>query len=141
MAAIRRHPLAQPKVEGPRPPASLADFVARASSSWSDDELVAKDGEARAFEELVQRQSAKIYGLLVRVLGDRTLAEDQAQETFVRAWQALPRFRGNSKFSTWLIRIALNGANRTKAREAKRTGVPLDDAAYSLPDPGQRAAN
>ncbi len=129
VAAIPRFPLASAQGETPRSRTRRSDFFARAASSWSDDELVdfARNGESRAFEELVQRQSSRIYGLLVRLLGDPTLAEDQAQETFVRAWQALPRFRGDSKFSTWLIRIALNGAHRTRAREAKRAGVPLDE--------------
>lgn len=138
VAAIPRFPLASAQGETPRSRTRRSDFFARASSSWSDDELVgfAKSGESRAFEELVQRQSSTVYGLLVRVLGDPTLAEDQAQETFVKAWQALPRFRGDSKFSTWLIRIALNGAHRTRAREAKRAGVPLDEAGLALRDPG-----
>lgn len=138
VAVMTPYSLALSRVCATRSKRPHSTFLSRSSSSWSDDELVAlaKDGEARAFEELVRRQSPRIYGLLVRVLEDPTLAEDQAQETFVKAWQGLPRFRGDSKFSTWLIRIALNGATRTKAREGKRAGVPLDDTTHSLPDPG-----
>ena len=61
-----------------------------------------------AFGQLVERYATVIVNLAYRMVGDRTEAEDLAQETFVAAFKALPRFRAESKFSTWLYRIAVN---------------------------------
>lgn len=101
-----------------------------------DDQLVsrARDGDPDAFEELVRRHSGRIYRLLARVLGDPGSAEDGVQETFIRAWRALPGFRGEAKFSTWLFRIAMNEANRFLAREASREVLPYDDVMLEVPD-------
>ncbi len=101
-----------------------------------DHELVAlaRVGDADAFEELVRRHSGLVFRLLVRVLGNPTLAEDVAQETFIRAWRALAGFRGEASISTWLFRIAMNEANRHLAREARRELLPFDDAMLDVPD-------
>ena len=101
----------------------------------SDVELVAQaqGGDEKGFDELVRRYSPKIYGLLVRMSGNAALAEDAAQETFVRAWRALSRFRGDAQFSTWLYRIAVNEGNRLMARESKRESLPLDDVTADVP--------
>jgi RNA polymerase sigma-70 factor, ECF subfamily len=103
---------------------------------YADLQLVARvqRGEAAAFEELIAGHSARIYRLLVRMLGNAADAEDVAQETFIRAWRALPRFRGDAQFSTWLFRIAVNEANRRLGREARRRALPLEDAALDVPD-------
>jgi RNA polymerase sigma-70 factor (ECF subfamily) len=61
-----------------------------------------------AFGQLVERYATVIVNLAYRMVGDRTEAEDLAQETFVAAFKALPMFRAESKFSTWLYRIAAN---------------------------------
>ena len=61
-----------------------------------------------AFGQLVERYATVIVNLAYRMVGDRTEAEDLAQETFVAAFNALPMFRAESKFSTWLYRIAAN---------------------------------
>lgn len=68
----------------------------------------AQAGEQAAFATLVEAHSERIYNYLLRMLNDREEAEDLTQETFVRAWQALGRFRGGAAFSTWLYRIATN---------------------------------
>ena len=60
--------------------------------------------------------------------------EDVVQEALVRAWRALPFFRGDSQFSTWLYRIAVNEANRHLAREAKREILPYEDVMVKVPD-------
>ena len=100
------------------------------------DELVsrARNGDADAFEELVRRHTGQIYRLLTRVLGDPSSAEDAVQETFIRAWRALPGFRGEAKFSTWIFRIATNEANRSLARQASRELLPFDDVMLEVPD-------
>jgi len=64
--------------------------------------------DSDAFGQLVERYATVIVNLAYRMVGDRTEAEDLAQETFVAAFKALPRFRADSKFSTWLYRIAAN---------------------------------
>jgi RNA polymerase sigma-70 factor (ECF subfamily) len=76
----------------------------------SDTELVksAKAGDANAFGELVERNEAKIYGLCLKMLGNQEDAEDCLQEVFIKAFKALPGFREEARFSTWLYRIAYN---------------------------------
>ncbi|MEW5869696.1 MAG: sigma-70 family RNA polymerase sigma factor [Chloroflexota bacterium] len=68
----------------------------------------AQAGEAQAFGELVLAHQQFAYNLALRGLGDPLEAEDIAQEAFVRAWQALPNFRGQAQFRTWLYRIVTN---------------------------------
>ena len=64
--------------------------------------------DSDAFGQLVERYATVIVNLAYRMVGDRTEAEDLAQETFVAAFKSLPTFRAESKFSTWLYRIAAN---------------------------------
>ncbi len=90
----------------------------------------AKAGDQAAFGTLVEAYQDRIYGYLSRMLSDPTEAEDVAQETFVRAYRSLGRFRGASSFHTWLYRIASNLAIDV-ARKRKRQ----DGAAYSLDAP------
>lgn len=69
----------------------------------------ARGGDVPAFERLYREHCARVHGLCVRMLrGDRALAEDCTQETFIRAWRALGRFESRSGFGTWLHRIAVN---------------------------------
>ena len=78
-----------------------------------------------AFGQLVERYATVIVNLAYRMVGDRTEAEDLAQDTFVAAFKALPTFRAESKFSTWLYRIA---ANKCKDwLRAKRPGQGAQD--------------
>ncbi len=89
-----------------------------------DQELVlkAQRGDVHAFDELVERYHGKIYGLTYNMTSNREDAEDLTQEVFVKAFKALPRFRGNSSFYTWLYRIAVNKTiNYRKKRNRKRT--------------------
>lgn len=90
----------------------------------------ARAGDQAAFGTLVKAYQDRIYGYLSRMLSDPTEAEDVAQETFVRAYRSLGRFRGASSFHTWLYRIASNLAIDV-ARKRKRQ----DGAAYSLDAP------
>ncbi|MBN1145911.1 MAG: sigma-70 family RNA polymerase sigma factor, partial [Anaerolineales bacterium] len=68
----------------------------------------ARRGDTDAFAELLRAHQDFAYNLALRALGDPHEAEDVAQEAFVRAWQALPRFRGDARFRTWLYRIVAN---------------------------------
>ncbi len=76
----------------------------------SEQELVrrAQGGEAEAFDALVGEHQQFVYNLALRAVSDPAEAEDIAQEAFVRAWLALPNFRGQAQFRTWLYRIVTN---------------------------------
>lgn len=87
-----------------------------------DQALVARcrRGEIAAFEPLVERYRERVWRLANSYVRDREEAWDVAQEAFVRAWQALPSFRGQSAFYTWLFRIVVNVAtDRVRARAAR----------------------
>jgi RNA polymerase sigma-70 factor (ECF subfamily) len=102
----------------------------------SERELVdrAQTGDEDAFAELVEATMGPVYRMLVRVLGSGPAAEDVTQEAFVRAWRALPSFRGDARFSTWLYRIAMNEANRYMSRAAQRRELPSEDVLQDVPD-------
>lgn len=68
----------------------------------------AQAGDARAFEVLVNRHAPLVYNLALRLVNDPHEAEDLAQDALVRAWRALPGFRADARFSTWLYRIVMN---------------------------------
>jgi RNA polymerase sigma-70 factor (ECF subfamily) len=63
-------------------------------------------GEAQAFEDMVKSYQHRVYGVALRMMGDRAEAEEVAQETFLRAHRALAEFRGDARLSTWLYAIA-----------------------------------
>src|SRR4030095_8255657 len=88
----------------------------------TDEELVAKSmsGDADSFNQLILRWERPIYALAYRVIGREEDARDVVQETFLRAFRALPGFKGQAKFSSWLYRIALNLC-RDWMRRQKRT--------------------
>src|SRR5689334_14990155 len=96
----------------------------------SDAELIAKvllDDNRHAFATLVRRHQSVVRGLLRRLAkGNEALADDLAQETFIKSYQSLKSFRGGAKFSTWLHRIAYN-AFISHVRSQKLT-VEYDDA-------------
>ena len=96
-------------------------------SAPTDQELVARilAGEQDAFTVLVTRYKDYMYTIAIRIAGNEEDAADVAQETFVRAYKALGRFRGDSKFSSWLYRIAVN-RSLTHLKRRKRRGVPVD---------------
>ena len=70
--------------------------------------LAAASGDRRAFERLYRAHVDRVFSICVRMLGDRMLAEEVTQDVFVRVWEKLPGFRGDSAFSTWLHRVAVN---------------------------------
>ena len=79
-----------------------------------------RNGDVAAFEPLVAKYRDRVWRLAFNVLRDREDAWDVAQEAFIRAWQALPSFRGQAAFYTWLFRIAMNVAtDRARARAAR----------------------
>lgn len=93
----------------------------------TDHELIeqARTGDRNAFGVFVRRHQKRIFRLAVHILRDATEAEDVVQETFVRAWQALARFEGNSQPFTWLYRIAVNlSLNIIRTRKPRQ---PIED--------------
>ena len=98
-------------------------------SSDSDAVLVqrAVAGDQRAFELLVIKYQRRLQRLIGRLVRDTDLVEDIAQETFIRAYRALPQFRGESQFYTWLYRIAVNTAKKF-LQERKRSPTMSDRA-------------
>lgn len=98
----------------------------------------AQTGDVDAFEELVRRHQASVYRLALRILGSSADAQDAVQETFVRAWRALPHFRRDSTISTWLYRIATRRALHTIA--SRRSTQTLDEVELEAgPDPAHAA--
>jgi len=96
----------------------------------SDDQVIVqrvRDGDREAFRTLVERHKDKVMAILTRLLGNLDYSEELAQETFVRAYQGLDGFRGESRFSTWLVQIALHVA-RNHIKQHRRQGkvVSLD---------------
>ncbi len=99
--------------------------------SSADHEFIErlKRGEAAAFEELVAERSGEIYGLLFRLTENGEEARDLTQETFLRAFQNIDRFRGEADIRTWIYRIAINQArNRSRwwRRRRRDATVSLD---------------
>jgi RNA polymerase sigma-70 factor (ECF subfamily) len=102
-----------------------------ASSQAGADEttLVAqsREGDTAAFGELVRRYEGKIFRLAQHVTQNREDAEDVLQETFMKAYEHLDQFQGNSKFYTWIVRIAVNQALMKLRRRKTDKSVSLDE--------------
>jgi len=80
-------------------------------------------GDVEAFEDLYRESVGRVYGLCLRMCSNQSLAEELTQEAFVRAWQKLPSFRGDSAFSTWMHRLTVNvvlGHQRSSGRRQAR---------------------
>lgn len=94
--------------------ASTSTFSALNAAADSDTLLVQRSvaGDQRAFELLVLKYQRRVERLIARMVRDQDLVPDIAQETFLRAYRALPQFRGEAQFYTWLYRIAVNTAKK-----------------------------
>src|SRR5215475_2785010 len=101
----------------------------RASSAFDEADLVAKAkaGDQQAFSTLVSQYERKIYRLAKHITQNDEDAEDVLQDAFLKAYEHLDSFKGDSKFYTWIVRIAVNEAlMRLRKRKSDRT-VPLDE--------------
>ena len=87
---------------------------------------MAKLGDRDAFGELVAQHQHEVFTLAVRLMRDRDLAADVSQDAFIRAWRAMPKFRGDAKFSTWMHRITVNTAWTHRSKQKRVTVDPLD---------------
>jgi RNA polymerase sigma-70 factor (ECF subfamily) len=95
------------------------------------DELVrrAQAGDQTAFRDLYYQLAGRVYALCLRLTGDAGAAEERTQDVFVRAWDKLRSFRGESAFGTWLHRLAVNvvmNEQRTRSRRERRV-TPMAD--------------
>jgi RNA polymerase sigma-70 factor (ECF subfamily) len=100
----------------------------------------ARSGDHDAFAAVVRLYDLRLRGLAYRVLGDRDGMDDALQEAYVRAFRALPRFRGDARIGTWLFRITYNACLDELARKRKVMHVPLDELveqASAEPEPGE----
>ena len=111
-------------------PTSPGRQAKRPMTKPTDRELVdlARGGDSEAFGVLVRRHQQRIHRLAVHMLRDRAEAEDIAQETFIRAYQALKRFDGRSEPYTWFYRITINlSLNRIRSRKTARATQDTED--------------
>jgi RNA polymerase sigma-70 factor (ECF subfamily) len=121
--SMEKHSMGSTKMN-PVPPHSLPSQVVK------DDEpllvAAAKSGDISAFETLVSRYEHKIFRLTQNITQNREDAEDAMQEAFLKAYEHLGEFQGNSRFYTWLVRIAVNQA-LMKLRKRRPNQVSLDE--------------
>jgi len=114
----------------------VASAASGETRSAADEQFLERlrRGEAAAFERLVGERSGEIYALLYRLTADVEEARDLTQETFLRAYQSIARFRGEADLKTWLYRIAINQArNRWRWWRRRRRDVTVSlDAADNL---------
>ena len=98
----------------------------------TETQLIRKacEGDGLAVRALYERYAPRVYAVVRRIAGEEDLAQDYAQEAWIRAIRALPSFRGDARFSTWLHRIAVNSALQAlrKADTRKKREAPMPDA-------------
>ncbi len=96
------------------------------------------DGDGPAVRSLYERYSPRVYAVVRRIAGDDDLAQDYAQEAWIRAVRALPTFRGEARFSTWLHRIAVNSALQAlrKAETRQKREAPMPETVAVGPASG-----
>lgn len=100
----------------------------------------AQSGDQAAFEQLYRDHVGRVYALCLRLSADRVQAEELTQDVFVRAWEKLPTFRGESAFSSWLYRLAVNAVLGQRRSEGRRThgAISLDDVDAGM-EPASKA--
>jgi RNA polymerase sigma-70 factor, ECF subfamily len=105
-----------------------------------EKELVrlAQEGSQEAFEELVKKYQSKVFSMALSFTRNREAADDLAQEVFLKAYLALPRFQGKSEFGTWLYRISVNHIKDFLRKKGRAKEVSLEDVGeISLSDRDQ----
>jgi RNA polymerase sigma-70 factor (ECF subfamily) len=126
--------------------AAAIDAESSTADNGNADVALAASGDRRAFERLYRAHVNRVYSVCARMTGSRTSAEELTQDVFVRAWEKLTLFRGESAFSTWLHRLAVNvvlNARKAEGRARSRvegSGDPevLEGARSSIPRHGDR---
>lgn len=118
---------------------SLTRTSSRPLTTSDDATLIAaaRLGDATALRALYDRHAGRVYAVVRRIAPEESLADDWAQETWVRAFRALPTFRGESSFGTWILRIAMNSAMYEARKLTRRWKgeVPLDPTTSAVERP------
>ena len=99
--------------------------MVRVEMADTTDVALAAGGDRQAFERLYRTHANRVFSLCARMSGSRAKGEELTQDVFVRTWEKLPQFRGESAFSTWLHRLAVNvvlNARKSEGKQASRTG-------------------
>jgi RNA polymerase sigma-70 factor (ECF subfamily) len=104
----------------------------------------AADGDEHAFRALYDQTVGRVHALLLRLTSNRTLAEDLTQESYLRAWRGLPKFRGDASFQTWIhriaVRVSIEAHRRRKGRELREVDWPEEaESPGSVPAPSTLA--
>jgi RNA polymerase sigma-70 factor (ECF subfamily) len=111
----------------------MNDLVSRAAA-----------GDRAAFETIYRQEAGRVFALCLRLAGDRSRAEEYTQDVFVRAWERLASFRGESQFSSWLHRLTMNvvfqdrRAERRRRNRVEPAGDDAPDAPAPAPEPAAR---
>ncbi len=106
------------------------------STTINDLDLVrrARNGDTSAFEALYRAEVGRVYAVCIRMTGDRDRAEVLTQDAFVKAWRSIHQFRGDSAFSTWLFRIAVNVVRMSQRADMRRKAhISSDDPLEHAP--------
>ena len=109
--------------------------------------LAARGGDRQAFASLVRHHQARLFNFLLRLLGRREEAMDLTQDTFLKAWSALPDWQPTARFSTWLFQIGRNAAFDVLRRQQRidfvsyDAGNPADEPGDPAPSPEQQCAD
>ncbi len=125
---------------------ALPEPVTATAYTADPDVALAAAGDRRAFERLYRQHMTRVFSLCARMVNDRTRAEELTQDVFVRAWEKLSLFRGESAFGTWLHRLTVNvvlNDRKTEGRQRSRyddddDGDGIDGLAARPVTPGDR---
>jgi RNA polymerase sigma-70 factor (ECF subfamily) len=124
---------------------ALSHTSSSARPALDSDVALAAAGDRDAFERLYRANAGRVFALCVRMVAERSTAEELTQDVFVRAWGKLGQFRGDASFSTWLHRLAVNVVlnarkqqGRHRARHEEMDGESDTFAQTGLPTPGTR---
>ena len=132
MAAALRQPLGEPLNEIAASPSKLMETEATpAEADVSELDLVKRcqSGETDAFDQLVTRYRTRVFGMIYNMVHNEQDAWDLAQDSFVKAWKSITRFRGQSSFYTWIYRIVTNVTiDWLRKKQVKGTGAEFDDS-------------
>ncbi|MEO7999544.1 MAG: RNA polymerase sigma factor [Gemmatimonadaceae bacterium] len=113
--------------------------LTESADPWRSDAIAAAKGDRAAFERLYRAHTQRVFSVCMRMVTDRNKAEELTQDVFVRVWQKLPTFRGDSQVSTWLHRVTVNVVlTNQKSDNAGKNRAVSDDEAIEL-TPGRAA--
>lgn len=118
--------------------------VTNTATTLPDEQLLvdrARRGDVAAFETLVRGHHRRMYAVAFRIVRNATDAEDATQDAFVRAWRALPNYRGDAKFSTWLYRITTNVALNKVTRRREHASDEIPERVSTAADPARRVTD